>query len=73
MSLLSLPMFMLIRLGVFNIFQIINSLVIEMLEKEIVHIHLQTTKKRQYYRYAGKKKCRLLTGSAVGCNSRYCS
>ena len=71
MSLLSLPMFMLIRLGVFNIFQIINSLVIEMLEKEIVHIHLQTTKKRQYY--AGKKKCHLHTGSAVGCNSRYCS
>jgi len=39
MSLLSLLMFMLIRLGVFNIFQIINSLVIEMLEKEIVHIY----------------------------------
>ena len=71
MSLLSLPMFMLIRLGVFNIFQIINSLVIEMLGKEIVHIHLQTTKKRQYY--AGRKKRRLQTGSAVACNSRYCS
>ena len=42
-----------------------------MLEREIVHIHLQTTKKRQYY--AGKKKCRLQTGSAVACNSRYCS
>ena len=50
MSLLSLPMFMLIRLGVFNIFQIINSLIIEMLEKEIVHIYTcKLHKKRQYY------------------------